>query len=74
MMDLIDRNKALAETWKQPSYSEIRERLRALPTIEQPEIIRCRDCKYYNPDPADHCYLQGAEADDFCSYAERREE
>ena len=54
MMDLIDRNKALAETWKEPSYSdplnvlaEIRERLKALPTIEQPEIIRCRDCQYW---------------------------
>lgn len=54
MMDLIDRNKALAETWKEPSYSdplnvlkEIRDRLRALPTIEQPEIIRCRDCQYW---------------------------
>ena len=36
----------------------------------QPEVIRCKDCKYY--DPNDHCYLQGAEANDFCSYAERR--
>ena len=36
----------------------------------QNDIIRCKDCKYY--DPNDHCYLQGAEADDFCSYAERR--
>ena len=34
------------------------------------ELIRCKDCKYY--DPNDHCFLQGAEADDFCSYAERR--
>ena len=45
------------------------ERIKPLPSA-QPEIIRCKDCKYY--DPNDHCYLQGAEADDFCSYAERR--
>lgn len=37
----------------------------------QPEIIRCKDCKYY--DPNDHCFLQGAEPDDYCSFAERRE-
>ena len=38
----------------------------------QPEIIRCRECKYY--DPNDHCFLQGAGPEDYCSCAERREE
>ena len=42
-----------------------------LPSV-QPEIIRCRDCKYY--DPNDHCFLQGAGPEDYCSCAERREE
>lgn len=36
----------------------------------QPEIVRCKDCKYY--DQNDHCFLQGAEPEDYCSYAERR--
>lgn len=43
----------------------------------QPEIIRCRDCKYNTGDykclNPDSFFLVPAD-DDFCSYAERREE
>ena len=53
------------------------------PTI-QPEIIRCKDCKYWNsgsceyPEHAVNCqdYYVGdmeTEAEHFCGYAERRE-
>ena len=43
------------------------------PTIEQPEIIRCRDCKHHTNGIT--CGLQqGAWFEDsYCSYAERRE-
>ena len=34
-------------------------------------FVRCKDCKYYNP--TDHCYLQGAGENDYCSYGERAE-
>ena len=51
MSDLISRDKAIAETWRETSYSdpmnvltEIRDRLSALPS-EQPKIIRCKDCR-----------------------------
>lgn len=51
-MILIKKDKAIEETWKEPSYSdplnvltEIRDRLNALPTIE---IVRCRECKYHD--------------------------
>lgn len=44
-------------------------RLLSLSSV-QPEIIRCKNCKYY--DSNDHCFLQGAEEEDYCSYAERR--
>ena len=47
----------------------------------QPEIIRCADCKYYD-DSTDESYCEvlydgdgywmTPEPDDFCSYAERR--
>lgn len=41
---------------------------------EQPEIIRCKDCKYY----ASSGWCEGigtcVSSDDFCSRAERREE
>lgn len=49
----------------------------------QPEIIRCKECRYYewmnNRVPAEQtwfCHNWNAETgkDDYCSYAERREE
>ena len=57
--------------------------LRDLPTVE-PQIIRCRDCKYWNNgscecrEHAVNCqdYMVGdieTEAEHFCGYAERRE-
>ena len=54
-----------------------------VPTIAQPEIIRCRECKHYAfadnrafGFPAKRCEWTGFEDvddDDFCSRAERRE-
>jgi hypothetical protein len=50
--------------------------VRALPSA-QPEIIRCKDCKYYTPVTA-HCEIRGKGLylirgmEDFCSRAERR--
>lgn len=41
------------------------------PTIDAVEVVRCKDCKHYNPD--DHCYLQGAGENDYCSYGERKD-
>ena len=50
------------------------------PTIKQPEIIFCKDCKWSDwYDAADghrYCYCMetgaaGRTSDDFCSYAER---
>ena len=55
--------------------------VKQLPTA-QPEIIRCRDCRYYEwmsnrvPDEQTwFCHNWNAETgkDDYCSYAERRE-
>lgn len=47
-----------------------------LPPI-QPEIVRCKDCRYYNSEEKECLDLLGHgrrwEEDDFCSYAERRE-
>ena len=40
-------------------------------TADVVEVVRCKDCKYYNP--TDHCYLQGAGENDYCSYGERAE-
>ena len=49
------------------------------PTITQPEIIHCRDCKWhrFDKDNIPYCYNidygYGWKDDDFCSRAERRE-
>ena len=39
----------------------------------EPEIIRCKDCKYYKENTM-VCSRYGLEDDDYCSWAERREE
>ena len=54
----------------------------AQPTA-QLEIIRCKDCEYYDDTNTDfrHCevlydgdgYMMTTEPDDFCSYGERKE-
>ena len=40
--------------------------------FEQPEIIRCKDCKYYKENTL-VCGRYGLEDDDYCSWAERKE-
>ena len=51
--------------------------LAGLPTAE-PEIIRCKDCKYYGSEPYsnDWCVVWGNTTSEFsyCSYAERKVE
>ena len=43
------------------------------PTIEQPEIIRCRDCKLRDTEYCNMAHgFMGMKDDDYCSYAERR--
>ncbi len=53
------------------------EMVERLPSA-QPEIVRCKDCRYYNSEEKECLDLMGHgrrwEEDDFCSYAERREE
>lgn len=46
------------------------------PTVEQPEIIHCRDCKHWREDHTcrEHSLVSPMMAYEFCSRAERREE
>lgn len=55
------------------------------PTIDIAEVVRCRDCKYYDkkyhqcklhseePDQYSTGFIFNMQEDDFCSYGERRE-
>lgn len=47
--------------------------LREQPTVEQPEIIRCRECRYHYGSDCDNFAGVWVKDDDFCSRAERRE-
>lgn len=44
------------------------------PTIEQPEIIRCLECRYHYGSDCDNFAGVWVKDDDFCSRAERRED
>lgn len=82
MDDLISREAAIAyaisgltreidgENWIR--VSEVRESIKAL-SSPQSEIIRCKDCKYYKENTL-ACSRYGLEDDDYCSWAERKEE
>lgn len=48
--------------------------LREQPTVEQPEIIRCRDCKLRDTEYCNMAHgFMGVKDDDYCSYGDRRE-
>ena len=46
-------------------------------TVEEKQIVRCRNCRYYNSEEKECLDLLGHgrrwEEDDFCSYGERKE-
>ena len=46
-------------------------------TVEEMQIVRCRNCRYYNSEEKECLDLLGHgrrwEEDDFCSYGERKE-
>ena len=50
-----------------------------IPSSSQPEIIRCKDCRFYNPYDITKVYdcergLLGVLQDDYCSFGERKSE
>ena len=91
MSDLISRQAAIdairASTSKYTGFMEMEmytdddavEAIEGLPSA-QPEIIRCRECKWhrFDKDNIPYCYNidygYGWKDDEFCSRAERRED
>ena len=77
--DLISRQDAIDDIWKVSPLARLDRKwvdrwLRQLPSA-QPEIIRCRECKFASGDSRicmkfDHSPIGEL---DFCSFAERRE-
>ena len=75
-------NELSPEEWRRT------ERLELYTNLEVPELVRCRDCKYFTPKGAhkfengrtnlDYCkYIRGfmlqITPDGFCAWAERRD-
>ena len=87
MSDLISRQVAIEALdnldympgeWAIRGLTMCKEAIRDLPSV-QPEIIRCKDCKYYRQnDYGDSWCARQKGFDqmttDFCSRAERKEE
>lgn len=52
--------------------------LKLPPTVDAVEVVRCKDCRYYDAE-SHNCldelgYARVWEEDDYCSFAERRED
>ena len=79
MSDLIDRQAAIdvVRWWYKNIYGEdaekwICESIENLPSAE-PEIIRCKDCKWHEDDYCSNIDVFGFSNEDFCSLAQRKE-
>jgi hypothetical protein len=85
---LVDANKlpysiAVDDNGKQIFYVKA-EDIDKAPTVDAVEVVRCKDCRWYNLElgicnlhseskgEPDVGYVVGMDPDDFCSYGERR--
>jgi hypothetical protein len=86
MSEMIKREDVIKITWQEPYYYdsinvllEVRDKVRALPTIDAVEVVRCKDCKYADVLITGNIYckhfnewhLHGT--DWFCADGERKE-
>lgn len=85
-IDAIGGNEPVGDPSKMDDDDVVKmwERIRIINIINklpsvQPEIIRCKDCKYFEVDEGineTYCYITDRDTgeDDFCSYAKKRGE
>lgn len=76
---LIDAN-ALREKCDAPHWCVWMSEIDDEPTVDAVEVVRCKDCEYYESDECGNPYIwmsDGAhlytQPQDFCSYGERRD-
>ena len=72
---LIDANALLAKLRKTSRYFSIKFDIEEAPTVDAVEVVRCKDCKWYENA---FCYHHGqkclgVDRDHFCSYGERKD-
>lgn len=87
MPRLIDADALLEKMKRTSRYFQIKFDIEEAPTIEAEPVVRCKECKYWNPSGSkagnsfsDMEYIGGCEftnycrrESDFCSYGERKE-
>lgn len=77
---LIDANELIKEANADGAYGYVdAKQIADAPTVDAVEVVRCRECKYCDPENH-HCdHHMGTvaplrrEPDDFCSYGEQKE-
>lgn len=89
MSELIKREDAIKITWQEPQYydpinalTEVREKIRALPTVDAVPVVRCKECKWWKKYRTDndwglcekHDIDHPCNCDWFCADGERRTE
>ena len=74
-MRLIDADALIEEAYAEGAYGYVEaKQIADAPTINAVEVVRCRDCKYY--DGKWLCKISGVPSRkpcDFCSYGERKD-
>mgnify|MGYP007022124212 CR=1 FL=1 len=83
MSDYIKREDAVravvdAKTGKDKTIDGTRQvtdclrRIKAIPSADVVEVVRCKDCKYYEPDGVcANINFLSVRPNDYCSYAEK---
>ena len=80
-MDLIDRQAAIDEAYAvivdDAVYDVVQvETLEALPSIDAVEVVRCKDCKWFNDIGCSICIVDDSDKpteNDYCSFGERND-
>ena len=73
-MRLIDADALIKETNEEGAYGYVdAKQIADAPTVDAVEVIRCKDCKYYDGKwLCKICGVPSRKPYDFCSYGERK--
>lgn len=79
MARLIDADALIQDLreHKIPFNADINEAIIVAPTVDAVEVVRCKDCRWFENDGYHtNCQIMRfcVEADDYCSKGERRED
>lgn len=72
-MRLIDADALEYELGVSDRDIYVRECLEDAPTIEQPDIVRCTNCRYNDGTAYCELHFRDVEGNDFCSWGEVKE-